>query len=69
MAQAPGAMHHIEEERYAHSRASNHMTSHAKWFDAMKPLTHKTYVYIGDDTKHKITRIENIPIESKNGHS
>ncbi len=40
---------------YVDFTASNHMTSHGKWFKDMRILKTPRIVEIGDDTTHPIT--------------
>jgi hypothetical protein len=40
---------------YVDSIASNHMTSHGKWFKDIRNLKAPRFVEMGDDTTHPIT--------------
>ncbi|CAM6020076.1 unnamed protein product, partial [Sphagnum balticum] len=42
---------------YVDFKASNHMTSHGKWFRDTKDLKTPRFVEIGDDITHPITQI------------
>jgi len=44
------------------SEASNHMTSHGKWFKDAKDLKTLGFVETGDDTTHPITQIGKVPL-------
>jgi hypothetical protein len=50
---------------YVDSRASNHMTSHRKWFKDTRDLKTPRFVKIGDDTTHPITQIGKVPLSLK----
>ena len=43
------------------SGALNHITSHKKWFRALRELERLGYVEIGDDTTHPSWHIGNVP--------
>ena len=47
---------------YIDSRASNHITNHAKWFREMQNLERLDYVETGDDIAHSITHIRKVPL-------
>jgi hypothetical protein len=52
---------------YVDSEASNHMTSHGKWFRDIKDLKTPGFVEIGDDTTHPITQIGKVPLSMQDG--
>ncbi len=52
---------------YVDSKASNHMTSHEKWFRDTKDLKTPSFVETGDDTTHPITQINKVPLPCKMG--
>jgi hypothetical protein len=47
---------------YVDSRASNHMTSHGKWFRNPRVLKTPRFVKTCDDTTHPITQIAKVPL-------
>ncbi len=51
------------------SRASNHMTSHEKWFGNIKDLKIAGFVEISDDTIHPITQIGKVPLSMQDGQT
>ncbi len=54
---------------YVDYRASNHMTSHGKWFKNAKDLKTPRFVETGDDTTHPITQIGKVPLSMQNGQT
>jgi len=54
---------------YVDSGASNHMTSHAKWFRDTKDLKTPRFVEIGDDTTHPITQIGKVSLSMQDGQT
>ncbi len=52
---------------YVDYEASNHMTSHGKWFRNTKDLKTSGFVEIGDDTTHPITQIGKVPLSMQDG--
>jgi hypothetical protein len=46
---------------YVNFRASNHMTSHGKWFKDTRDLKILGFVETHDDTTHPITQISKVP--------
>jgi hypothetical protein len=55
---------------YVNFRASNHMTSHGKWFKDTKDLKTPRFVEIsGDDTTHPITQISKVPLSMQDGQT
>ncbi len=51
------------------SKASNHMTSHGKWFRDTKDLKTPSFVENGDDTTHPITQIGKVPLSMQDGQT
>jgi hypothetical protein len=51
------------------SGASNHMTSHGKWFQNINDLKTLRFVEIGDDTTHPITQINKVPLSMQDGQT
>jgi hypothetical protein len=47
---------------YVDFGASNHMTSHEKWFRDTRDLKTLGFVEIGDDITHPITQIGKVPL-------
>jgi hypothetical protein len=54
---------------YVDSGASNHMTSHGKWFRNIKDLKTPGFVETGDDTTHPITQIHKVPLSMQDGQT
>jgi hypothetical protein len=54
---------------YVDSGASNHMTSHRKWFRDTKDLKTPGFVETGDDTTHPITQIGKVPLSMQDGQT
>ena len=52
---------------YVDSGASNHMTSHAEWFNALRSPEKPGYVETGDDTAHLVKHVGNVPLSMNNG--
>ena len=52
---------------YVDSGASNHMTSHAEWFNALRSPKKPRYVETGDDTAHPIKHVGNVPLSMNDG--
>jgi hypothetical protein len=53
--------------QYVDSGASNHMTSHGKWFKNTRDLKTPRFVKIGDDTTHPITQTSKVPLSMQDG--
>jgi hypothetical protein len=51
------------------SKASNHMTSHGKWFKDTRDLKTPRFVETGDDITHPITQIGKVPFSMQNGET
>jgi len=49
--------------------ASNHITSHGKWFRDIKDLKTPRFVEIDDDTTHPITQIGKVPLSMQDGQT
>ena len=47
---------------YVDLGASNHMTSHGKWFKKMKQSARLGYVETGDGTTHLIAHVGDVPL-------
>ncbi len=54
---------------YVDSGASNHMTSHGKWFRDTKDLKTPGFVETSDDTTHPITQIGKVPLSMQDGQT
>jgi len=54
---------------YVDSKASNHMTSHGKWFRDTKDLKTPWFVETSDDITHPITQIGKVPLSMQNGQT
>jgi len=54
---------------YVDFGASNHITSHGKWFRNTKDLKTLGFVEIGDDTTHPITQINKVPLSMQDGQT
>ena len=52
---------------YVDSGASNHMTSHGEWFKSMHDPEKPGFVETGDDTKHSIAHIGDVPLNVNDG--
>ena len=52
---------------YVDFGSSNHMMSHREWFRDMKKLDAPSYVETGDDTKHSIADIGDVPLNVNDG--
>ena len=52
---------------YVDSGASNHMTSHGEWFNALRSPEKPGYVETGDDTAHQIQHVGNVPLSMNDG--
>ncbi len=49
------------------SKASNHMTSHGKWFRDTRDLKTPGFVETSDDITHPITQISKVPLSMRDG--
>jgi hypothetical protein len=54
---------------YVDSEASNHMTSHGKWFKDTKNLKTLRFVETSDDITHPITQIGKVPLSMRDGQT
>jgi hypothetical protein len=54
---------------YVDFGASNHMTSHGKWFKDTRDFKTPRFVKIGDDTTHPITQIGKVPLSMQDGQT
>ncbi len=54
---------------YVDFRASNHMTSHGKWFKDTRDSKTFKFVETSDDTAHPITQINKVPLSMQNGQT
>ncbi len=52
---------------YVDFGASNHVTSHGKWFEDTKDLKTPRFVEISDDIPHPITQIGKVPLSMQDG--
>ncbi len=52
---------------YVDSGASNHMSSHGKWFEDTKDLKTSRFVEISDDTTHPIAQIGKVSLSMQDG--
>ncbi len=52
---------------YVDFEASNHMTSHGKWFRDTVDLKTPRFVETGDDITHPITQIDKVPLSMQDG--
>ena len=53
--------------RYVDLGASNHMTSHGKWFQDMHDSKRPNYVETSDNTTHPIAYVGNVPLSMQDG--
>ena len=60
-------VHASDSVWYVDSGASNHMTSHAEWFNEMKELDGPGYVETGDDSAHPIAHVGKVPLKMQDG--
>ncbi len=54
---------------YVDSKASNHMTSHGKWFRDTRDLKTTWFVETSDDITHPITQISKVPLSMQDGQT
>ncbi len=54
---------------YVDFGASNHMSSHGKWFRDAKDLKTPGFVETGDDITHPITQIGKVPLSMQDGQT
>ena len=52
----------LKEVWYIDSGASNHMTSHEKWFSYLEKPEQSEVVETGDDTPHTIEHVREVPL-------